>query len=78
MKAGWLTIIERFPSARLIWDVAGPNGSELRAYGIGGVVLIVHDYAHGDGWQAYVPVTPSPEIADTLDAIADWRTNGGR
>lgn len=70
MKPGWMILCDRFPEARLLWDVQGPNNSELRAYDLGLTVVIVHDYGNRDGWQVYTPTTTSSDITDTLDAIA--------
>lgn len=71
-------LIERFPQARLIWDVnfkvdhLSVNQAtigELRAYSLDRTIILVHEYTDGNGWQAYAPVTDSGDIVETLNAI---------
>jgi hypothetical protein len=67
------TIIRAFESARSLWQaeiklIDGKHAIELIS--INGTPILVHDYAGGNGWQAYAPVTDDGRIDATLDAIA--------
>lgn len=69
--AGWQKFIRRFPNARHLWAVEGNgvNGA-LNAYGIGGKVVIIHDYSGDNGWTAYMDPFTTLDIDETFDAIA--------
>jgi hypothetical protein len=65
---GWRTFVGCFPHARLLWNVEAGNGT-LRAYGLNGKVVLIHDYANGDGWTAYVDPFTALGLDETLRAI---------
>jgi hypothetical protein len=68
-KKGTDSLLERFPDARPIWACPGPARSEFYAYTIHGVVVVIHEYPDGNGWEAYVPATNGATVQTTLDAI---------
>jgi hypothetical protein len=72
-QSGADTIIRAFESARSMWqaEIRLINGvHKLELIQIGRGQVLVQDYPDGDGWQAFVPVTDSGEISETIKAIS--------
>jgi hypothetical protein len=70
--AGWQLLIQRFPAARLLWVTEVLQVGELRAYSLGRAVVLVHDYADGHGWTAYVDPFTTLDTAATFAAIEEY------
>ena len=73
---GWQHFIRRFPHVRLLWEAQNATG-DLRAYALVGKVVIIHDYADGNGWTAYVDPFITLDIEETFSAIAQHCENRG-
>ena len=69
-RDGALAFRKAFPQAQSLWEVTIPRVGRLEAWHLGKTIVLVQDYATGDGWQAYTPTTDEGEIDKTLDAIA--------
>lgn len=69
MRNGWKLIVEKYPEAYILWEVAGPNDSTLKGIRMPGRVVVLHEYANGDGWEVYAPLTESNRIDQTLEAL---------
>lgn len=60
----------RFPAARCLWEQRVPRVGMIAAYALGKTIVLIQEYANGNGWNAFTPTTDEGRVDLTLDAIA--------
>ena len=48
------------------------DGETVTWYAVGNRVLIVHRYAHGHGYETYLPASDTNRLQDEIDALNRW------
>jgi len=54
-----------------LWQAEIPGGTKVRTYAVQGHYVLVHSFAKGDGWEAYVMASRSNRVDTTLAALDD-------
>ena len=69
---GWLAEHNARILRQELLDGEAHDGEIVTWYAIGNRVMIVHRYAHGHGYETYLPATVTNHIQDEIDALNRW------